>query len=554
MKPVAFLALLCFFSPNELLAQFTNELRIPDTLSGSAFELTVAPSATAFLPGDSTATYGINSNYLAPTLIFQSGDSILLSVENLLDDSTTMHWHGMHVSPMNDGGPHTAIAPGAIWEPSFLVRDEATTFWYHPHLHHKTAEQVYMGAAGMIIVRSEAEAQLDLPRTYGVDDIPMIIQDKSFDENNALIFTAMADTMMVNGTLNPYLEVPAQRVRFRLLNASNQRVYNVLFPPNTNPRVIGSDGGLLNSPAPLSSVILTPGERFEIVADFTNFQDSTLLIYCDNSDLPVGASGGPGGASGPPGNGLDSNDFELMELRVTAPTAHASGPLPDSLNANVLWNEEDAAATRIKVFDTLNAPFPYYINGTPFNHHQINDTTFLDDVEIWELRNETDIAHPFHIHDVQFFILSVNGNDPPLHLRGKKDVVFVNVGDTIRFITKFETFTDSVVPYMYHCHNLFHEDAGMMGQFLVLNRPVGVSAAERTSTSWWPNPTGDILTFGRIGDAAPARTQVLDIMGRVLSSSSNQREVSLINFLPGVYFIQYAKASGKVFVDRVVKH
>ncbi|HAW19853.1 MAG TPA: hypothetical protein DCX14_06690 [Flavobacteriales bacterium] len=479
-------------------AQFVNPLLIPDTISGTEFNLVLDESSVEFLSGDSTATYGINQDYLGPTLIMNAGDFVEMSVTNLLNDTTTMHWHGMHVAPEDDGGPHTAINPGETWEPDFTVIEEATTFWYHPHLHTKTANQVYYGAAGMIIIRDEHEAGLDLPRDYGVDDIPIIVQDKSFDEDNQLVFNIMADTMMVNGTLAPYLEVPAQRVRFRFLNASLQRVYNILLPPNTNPTMIGSDGGLLESPVGIPSVIMSPGERLEIIADFSGLQDSVMYMRSAGSELPFGMSGGPGGLDGPPGNNLDSNDFDFLELRIVAPTSNPAGPIPTTLNSLSIWDESEADVYRIKVFDTLDAGFPYYINGTPFDHHHVNDTVYLDDIEIWELRNETDIAHPFHIHDVQFYVLDVNGHEPPAPLAGRKDVVMLNVGDTIRFITKFEDFTDSIIPYMYHCHNLFHEDAGMMGQFVVLDPADTITGVDgkriqQTDITLYPNPAADFL-------------------------------------------------------------
>jgi FtsP/CotA-like multicopper oxidase with cupredoxin domain len=517
MNRILFFALSLSF-PFIGAAQFVNPLLIPDTISGTEFNLVLDESSVQFITGDSTATYGISQDYLGPTLIMNAGDFVEMSVKNLLDDTTTMHWHGMHVAPEDDGGPHTAIYPGETWEPDFTVVEEATTFWYHPHLHTKTANQVYNGAAGMIIVRDEHEAGLDLPRTYGVDDIPIIVQDKSFDEDNQLVFNVMADTIMVNGTLAPYLEVPAQRVRFRFLNGSLQRVYNILLPPNTNPTMIGSDGGLLESPALIPSVIMSPGERLEIIADFSGLQDSVMYMRSASSDLPFGMSGGPGGLNGPPGNNLDSTDFNFLELRVVAPTSNPAGPIPTALNNHAIWDENEADVYRLKVFDTLDAGFPYYINGTPFDHHFINDTAYLDDVEVWELRNETDIAHPFHIHDIQFYVLDINGQAPPAPLAGRKDVIMLNIGDTVRFITKFEDFTDSIIPYMYHCHNLFHEDAGMMGQFLVLDPAdtvIGINGGSDfgAETTLYPNPASDYVIIDSPKDMV------------------NQQDISLINMI-----------------------
>jgi blue copper oxidase len=545
-------------------AQFVNPLYIPDTLTGTNFNLTVDESYVQFLPGDSTVTYGISADYLAPTIIFNKGDFVQMNVTNLLADTTTMHWHGMHVAPEDDGGPHTKILPGDTWTPDFSILDEATTFWYHPHLHSKTALHVYNGAAGMIIVRDAAEAALDLPRTYGVDDFPIILQDKSFDAGNQLIFAALSDTMMVNGTLAPYLEVPAQRVRFRLLNASNQRVYNIRFPIGNNPQLIGTDGGLLETPVNLSTIVLSPGERAEVVVDFTGATGNNMPLNCDNTGLPFGCSGGPGGLQGPPGNNLDNNDFEFMEIRVIAPTASPAGPVPATLNSHNIWAEASANLTRVKVFDTLTAGFPYYINSTPFNHAVVNDTVQLDDIEIWELQNQTNIAHPFHIHDVQFYVLDINGTPPPPHLTGRKDVVLVNVGDTIRFITKFEDFTDDVIPYMYHCHNLFHEDAGMMGQFIVIDsNEVAVPEITSRSVSYtaYPNPSRDFILIERDQTNFDKSTviRVFDIMGKQLGiyngldTRNPTFTIDMRDYVAGNYFISITSEKGNTEVLKVMK-
>ncbi|MEM7038798.1 MAG: multicopper oxidase domain-containing protein, partial [Bacteroidota bacterium] len=424
---LALLAFL-FFAP-QIKAQ--NPLFIPDTLTGPVYNLELAPGKMAWLPGDSTITHGINQDYLGPTLIMNKGDNITLNVTNSIVDTTTMHWHGMHVAPSDDGGPHTTIVPGDTWSPDFEVLDEATTFWYHPHLHYKTAQHVYSGASGMIILRDTHEAALPLPRTYGVDDFPIIIQDKAFNANNQLIFAEVGDTVMINGTMNPFLEVPAQMVRFRLLNGSNQRVYNFAVPNNLNAFQIGTDGGLLSAPLPITRMRLAPGERAEIVIDFgPQPLNSVIPMSCNNSELGPGITGGQGGPQGGPGNLLDNQDFAFIEFRVRPPHMNGVNTLPPNLNTYAPWDENDADLTRIKTFDTIPpAGFPYLINSTPFNLSVVNDTLVKDAIEIWEIRNETDIAHPFHIHDIQFYVIEFNGNPPPPHWRGKKDLVLLEPGD-----------------------------------------------------------------------------------------------------------------------------
>lgn len=542
--------------------QFPNPIHIPDTLNGPVYDLTVLKSKTAFISGDSTNTYGINGSYLGPTLIMHENDTVQMHVTNLLGETTTMHWHGMHVAPEDDGGPHTSILADSTWSPSFPVMDQATTFWYHPHLHHKTAEQVYSGAAGMIIVRDDKAVGNLLPHTYGVDEFPLIIQDKSFDANNKLIYTAMADTMMVNGTLGGYLEVPAQMVRFHILNASNQRVYNLGFLAQFQAWQIGSDGGFLESPLPLNKLQLTPGERVEVVIDFSQHISQNIKMKAFNSELGEGLSGGPRGPRGGPNNQLDSLDFDIMEFRVIAATNNAITTRPPiTLNTFDKPLEANADRHRTKTFTVDSTGFPFYINGSLMDINVINDTVQLDDIEIWTLINSTDVAHPWHIHDIQFYILDINGNPPPPHLSGRKDVIIVQPFDTIRYITQFDDFVSDSIPYMFHCHNLFHEDGGMMGQFLVLNLTSinEVSKDKLANFEVYPNPSsGDFYLKKKIGAINEIeRIEVFDISGRSVQVHFeilvNQIEIKMEDQAKGAYFLKIYDFDGSIELVKLVR-
>jgi len=173
--------LLLILTSSSAVAQSYNPLWIPDTLTGNTFNLTVRDTFRQFLPGQQTIVGAVNGSWWGPTLIWNKGDSIQINLQNDLMDSTTMHWHGIHLPAVADGGPHQPIAPGNSWSPSFEVMNSASTYWYHPHLHMMTEEQVNMGIGGLIIVRDTIESQLLLPRTYGVDDIPVILSDRRFD-------------------------------------------------------------------------------------------------------------------------------------------------------------------------------------------------------------------------------------------------------------------------------------------------------------------------------------------------------------------------------------
>jgi Multicopper oxidase/Secretion system C-terminal sorting domain len=221
--------------------------------------------------------------------------------------------------------------------------------------------------------------------------------------------------------------------------------------------------------------------------------------------------------------------------------------LPPVLNTLVRPNPALATRTRIKTFDADPSGFPYLINSTPYDMMVNNDTVILDDIEVWELRNETDVAHPFHIHDIHFFITQLNGNPPPARLSGRKDVVLLEPGDTISFVTQFTDFADSVTPYMYHCHNLFHEDAGMMGQFIVVEQAWLARAqaqARALGLRLWPNPASDHVRVEAL-DRQTTRLQsarLLDLQGRTLRSvearQSDGLEVDLQDLPRGMYMLE----------------
>ncbi|HRI26432.1 MAG TPA: multicopper oxidase domain-containing protein [Chitinophagales bacterium] len=472
--------------PYLLAAQ--NPLFIPDTLSGTNINLTLQTGSVNFYPGIPTATMGANGNLLGPTLILNKHQYVTINVNNQLPENTTLHWHGLHVAPENDGGPHVVIPAGTTWSPSFPVMDWASTYWYHPHLHMKTNEHVLKGIAGLIIVRDEQEAALTLPRRYGIDDFPLVIQTKAFDANNQIVTTTSAlDTaLMVNGTPKPYLNAPGQIVRFRVLNGSSERTYNFGFSNNATFYQIGSDGGLLSDALPLTRLRLSPGERAEILADLSGNIGQIIFLMNYGAELPNAIYGAaqPGMGMGQtiPNynlNPLNGANFNILQINVGNPTLNPVTTLPTSLVVHNPWLPIQANQTRNLVFmpqnmgpGAINGPF--VINMMPFDMMMINYYVPYNNIEIWELRNQSPISHPFHIHNTSFYVLDINGAPPPANLAGRKDVILVPAGNTtVRFIAKFETFFNDTLPYMYHCHMLTHEDEGMMGQFVVTTPNLG---------------------------------------------------------------------------------
>ena len=547
-----------------------NLLSIPDTISGTIFNLNVLDTSKVFYPGFTTKTYGINSKYLGPTLFLNKGDSVSLQVNNQLTDTTTIHWHGLHVAAMNDGGPHNFILPNSIWNPKFKVRDQAAMYWYHPHLHMKTNKHVSLGAAGLIIVRDSVEKSLNIPRKYGIDDFPLVIQSKCFDTNKQIIFGNASDSViLVNGTLNPYLPIPAQVVRLRILNASPERVYNLGLQGNLTFYQIGTDGGLLDAPVALSRLRLAPGERAEILVDFSGKMGQTINLMSFASELPSAIYGAsqPGMGAGQtiPGytsNSLNGTNFKIISFSVTAQSTSPIVTIPSSLTINSPYNTASANAFKNLTFTPVNMgptaiQGPFLINNTSFDMDVINYTIPFNNIEIWTLTNQTPIAHPFHIHDVQFYITEINGAAPPANMKGRKDVVLVpGGGQTVKFITKFETFCDSMAPYMYHCHMLTHEDDGMMGQFVV-KCPNSVGLAEN---NWGTN---NFLVYSNHADKSIniksnqliSEVKLIDISGKIIYESDKISNTEFIienkNQASGIYFIDL-KIVNKIYHKKVI--
>jgi len=545
----------------------SGKLFIPATISGAEINLSFQQGQVAFYEGFLTNTYGYNQDYLGPTLLLNKNEAVTLNVTNNLSETTTVHWHGLHVLAENDGGPHTTIEAGKTWSPSFTILDNAATYWYHPHLHEHTEEQVTKGGAGFIIVRDQEEAQLDLPRTYGIDDIPIVIQSRAFDSNKQFLSNTAADEIILtNGTLDAYLDLPAQVVRLRLLNGSTERVYNLGFDDNLNFFQIASDGGLLNAPISLTRLSLAPGERAEILVDLSARQGQSINLISFASELSRGTYGASnpsvmpmGSIAGYNSNPLNGNDFKILQFNVMGQTAMPVTSIPAALSNNTPYSVNSINATRSLTFQAaqmgpsgmVNGPFA--INGVGFNMEVVNYEIPLNNVEIWELRNQTAIAHPFHIHDVQFYILDINGQTPPLNMRGRKDVVLVPpMGGTVRFITKFDSFANKEVPYMYHCHMLSHEDDGMMGQFIVFGNTTSTTELQKDPISIYPNPTSNTTTIYGLN---PSIIELYNTSGQLLErreSTNTEESFSLEKYASGVYHFNIITTKSKK-VYKVVK-
>ncbi|TRZ58334.1 MAG: copper oxidase [Rhodocyclaceae bacterium] len=444
-----------------------NALPIPSLLTGSSFHLSLQTGQMEFLPGETTPTYGINGNYLGPAIKGRDGDNVSFTVTNNLTEPTALHWHGMHVPANIDGGPHQLIQPGATWNATFTVRQRAGTNWFHPHTHRQTGRQVYMGLAGLLMVEDAHTDFLDLPKTWGEDDIPLVIQDRRFRVDGSLAYLSsmmdsfqgmLGDVFLVNGAVTPRVSLPAKELRFRLLNGSNARVYRLAFNDGRTFRQVATDNALLEAPVELSTLTLSPGERAEIVVNCTADLGKSLVL-------------------------LDTlSRVSLLMLNVDKTPAQIT-TLPATL-ANLEWLDP-AAAARTRSFRLSMAMrmgmgmmmgtgggMQFLINGVSMDLARIDQTVPLNDIEIWEIRNAGPMGmlHSFHVHGTHFTIVERNGSAANVHAyeKGYKDTVLLESGEVVKLILKMTDYTAAAnAPYMFHCHILEHEDRGMMGQFIV---------------------------------------------------------------------------------------
>ncbi|MEM7271468.1 MAG: multicopper oxidase domain-containing protein [Actinomycetota bacterium] len=423
------------------------ELLEPTMIDGVAtYQLSLDASSHVFRDGVASETIAYNqTSVLGPTLLWRTGDQVSLDVtNNLPEEATTTHWHGADVPVEADGGPGSRIDTGDTWTASFEVIQPAATLWYHPHLKDLTAAQVYAGAAGLIIVEDDTAAVDALPHTYGVDDIPIILQDREFDAAGQLDFELDLDDngdlnpeLTVNGTMNPYVDVPAGLVRLRLLNGSQARVYQLSLDTGAAFTKVASDGGFLSRPVELTELLIGPGDRAEIVID--------------TSDGVV--------------NLIDADFERVVELRPD-PAEAGTGRIPDALAVVPRFAPDGFDNERSFVMEAVGEGWG--INGQQMDPARIDETIQFGATERWTLSAPEGI-HTFHVHQTQFQILEINGAPPPPEDAGWEDTVLVTGDQTVVVAARFDTYTNPTMGYMFHCHILDHEDSGMMGQFQVLD-------------------------------------------------------------------------------------
>ncbi len=474
--------------------QTTNrKLPIPqllESINERPIELALQSGEWEIVEGIKTPTIGFNGPYLGPTIRVRKGQHIPVTYRNHLSESVAIHAHGLHIPGDLDGGPQREIAPGSEWSLELPIAQQASTSWYHPHTHGETGRQTYQGLAGMFIIEDENSAALPLPNSYGVDDIPLIVQDRTLDSRGRLLYDVedaedgmMAETITVNGISNPIKTVPAGLVRFRILNGSNARYYKFRFSNDRTFFKIATDGGFLEEPIPLQELVMLPGERNEIIVDFSDGNSAKLIsgpsvfARADDSrrDRDNRERRGERRNDWEPG-GLNDN-FEIMNFVVDPKLPAIRQPLPRQLNSIERPSVAGLPTRRFELYmeggdrrrgllssRADNSEMIMGINGRPMDMNVINERLTLGQWERWQIRSN-DGSHPFHVHGCSFLVISQDGRLVGPEDAGWKDTV--RVDDSAEFIVQFNHAATEAYPFMYHCHILEHEDMGMMGQFTV---------------------------------------------------------------------------------------
>jgi blue copper oxidase len=420
-------------------------LRIPPVVAPAGLSLTAAPGSTTILPGTSTTAWMYNGRFPAPTIQAVSGASAAtVTFLNRLSQPSITHWHGLLVDPANDGHPRQAVASGGSYTYHLAVRQRAALDFYHPHPHMLTGEQVYRGLAGAFIVRDAVDTgaagnPLGLP--YGAYEVPLIIRDVSLDSSGSFQFSNKSSGFwgtipLVNGTYAPYLAVNRGVYRFRLLNGCNARVLRLALSNGTPFTLIGNDGGLLPSVATTAEITAAPGERFDILLNFGGLSAGATVMLRD----------------------LDAN-WDILQFRGTG-TAGSGSLLSGTLST--IAPLSSPVTTRQFSFDGMTR-----INGKRYDIGAVEFKVPFGTTERWTFVTNGNGPHPVHVHGAVFQVQSRVGGRGRVYPweRGWKDTVLLNDGETVNVLIRFTAYRGL---YLLHCHQLAHEDAGMMANFQVV--------------------------------------------------------------------------------------
>jgi blue copper oxidase len=434
------------------------------------------------LRGPSDTLGSLPDSYLGPTFRVRPGTQLRVYFENELGEESIVHWHGLHVPDHADGHPRLAVGSSETYVYNFRVMDRAGTYWYHPHPHGRTGPQVYYGLAGLFLIHDDEEASLDLPT--GDKDLPIVIQDRVFDNANQMIYNTtgmmsqmlgmLGDEILVNGLPDFKLTVDRGAYRLRLMNGSNSRIYKLTWDDGTLLHVIGTDGGLLEKPLVRDYITLAPAQRIDLWVDFGSWEPGTNLRLVN---LPSSA---PGGGS----------EFPIFTASIQD-TQRQTAFLPETLTRHDALDAAQAVnANSPRVFSLeMGRGMRWTINGRQFSMTDVarDEKVRLGDIEMWEFVNQGSSGmgmgmgmmsqpHPMHVHGLQFKIIErrIDSGEERAYQtlkdgfvdEGWHDTVLVMPGERVKILMQFKDFEGL---YLYHCHNLEHEDMGMMRNYQLIS-------------------------------------------------------------------------------------
>jgi blue copper oxidase len=437
---------------------FDQALPLPSVITDN-IQVTAQSTSAQIRKGTTSTVFSYRNGLLGDTIKATTGSTVTVNLHNNLGEETNIHWHGLIVPENMDGHPKDVVAHGGDFTYTLPITQRAGTYWYHPHPHGNTARQVFMGMAGLVIVNDSEEAGLNLPS--GEFEFPLIIQDKRL-RGSSLDYSPSQDEMMtgylgeditVNGAHSPFKSISPAWYRMRVLNGSTARVYNLAFSNGMPFNIIGSDGGLLRAPENVTSVMLGPGERADVLVDFRTLSGQEVYLV-SNKFSKYDLQGRQG--------------FRILKFVVDGSSSSAF-TLPGTLSS--MSPVPSSASVRTRSFNIAallggtgghGGAGMHTISGKTFDMERIDEVAEAGTTEIWEFDNVAgDEIHPMHIHGVQFQVLDrIGGRNTIIATeKGWKDTVLVMAGEKVRVIMTFPEYTGV---FVFHCHNLEHEDDGMM--------------------------------------------------------------------------------------------
>lgn len=441
-----------------------NPLRLATERSPSGLELVAGSGRAEIGAGVQVPGWYLNDQLPSPLLRVRRGDLFQVEMKNELPQDLILHWHGLAPPEEMDGHPRFAVPPGGAHSYRFTVEDRAGTYWYHSHAHMRTAEQTYRGIAGLLIVEDEEEAALGLPS--GDRELGIILQDRRVDRAGHPYYEPFGPDRMAgymgpepfaNGIRRAYHEVDADLHRLRLLNGSNARIFRLALSGGRPFTLIGNDGGLIDVPVQLAQLDLAPAERVDLLVDLRDCEPGERVMLRSASFSIQGGMGFMRGSN------LQGQPLDLLELRVDG-SATGGAEIPRSLPTVPGPRPDEAVRSRSFEFDSRM--MNHSINGRSFQMNRVDERVPFGETELWSFVNRSGFPHPVHVHATHFRVVSRTGGRGRIMPweAGVKDTVLVHPGETVEVAVRFTAHRGL---FLLHCHNLEHEDMGMMANILV---------------------------------------------------------------------------------------